>query len=481
MGVSKMAGKWKRQDVEQWVDAHMDGLIRDLMDLVNIRSVAELDQPEVLPYGKGCQEVLKTMLSMGEREGFSTQNYENYVGCISLNEEKEDIGIWAHLDVVDEGEGWQYPPYDACVKEGFVIGRGANDNKSSAAMGLYVLKFFRELDQMPPFNIRLYLGTCEEQGMYDLDYFTANYPCPSVSMVPDSGFPVCCGERGSFNGILRSKEELPEEILDLHTSEQLYLVPEKAEMAIRRTEEAVEASKRLPEAIGVAIKGEEIRLTARGITSSAASPEHGVNALQVLLDGVFEAGMLSKQGEKAFGLCRDILEDGHGAPLGVFCEDEASGPMILTATVANMRDRRLEVSFISKYPVTKNAVDFPGLAGEACRARGMELEVTRHEKANYFDPGHPLARVMTAAYNDYMGLCEEPFIMSGGTYARKLPRAFACGTGMPGAPLPDQVFLPGHGEYHQPDEAIAVERIRKALIIYILGILHYWESRETIS
>ena len=31
--------------------------------------------------------------------------------------------------------------------------------------------------------------------------------------------------------------------------------------------------------------------------------------------------------------------------------------------------------------------------------------------------------------------------------------------------------MPGHGDYHQPDEAIAMERIEKAILVYIFSIL----------
>jgi len=61
--------------------------------------------------------------------------------------------------------------------------------------------------------------------------------------------------------------------------------------------------------------------------------------------------------------------------------------------------------------------------------------------------------------------------MSGGTYARKLPNAFAFGTGMPLPKAPDGLFLPGHGDYHQPDEGISILRMQKALTIYILSLL----------
>lgn len=33
------------------------------------------------------------------------------------------------------------------------------------------------------------------------------------------------------------------------------------------------------------------------------------------------------------------------------------------------------------------------------------------------------------------------------------------------------LFLKGHGDYHQPDEAISLKRVEMALVIYIKGIL----------
>ena len=92
-------------------------------------------------------------------------------------------------------------------------------------------------------------------------------------------------------------------------------------------------------------------------------------------------------------------------------------------------------------------------------------------KANCFDPAHPAVQVLTDCSNRVLGRQDAPFVMSGGTYARKLPRAFAFGTGMPLPPRPAALFRPGHGDYHQPDESIALERIQKALEIYIQGIL----------
>ena len=177
-------------EIQQWVEDKMPDIVKDLTHICRIRSVAETEAVQCPPYGKGCLEVLEEMLHMGEENGFSTRNYDNYVGKISYDtsEQKESIGIWAHLDVVDEGEGWDYEPYVPVVKDGYFIARGCQDNKSSAIMGLYVLKYMKEHHIRLEHGLELYLGTCEEQGMFDLDYYCDNYECPALSLVPDSGF-----------------------------------------------------------------------------------------------------------------------------------------------------------------------------------------------------------------------------------------------------------------------------------------------------
>lgn len=97
-------------EIQKWIEDRMPEIVKDLTRICRIRSVAETEAVPYPPYGKGCLEVLEEMLHMGEENGFSTRNYDNYVGKISYDtsEQKESIGIWAHLDVVDEGEGWDY-------------------------------------------------------------------------------------------------------------------------------------------------------------------------------------------------------------------------------------------------------------------------------------------------------------------------------------------------------------------------------------
>jgi acetylornithine deacetylase/succinyl-diaminopimelate desuccinylase-like protein len=64
----------------------------------------------------------------------------------------ERFALIGHMDTVVEGDtaGWSSPPFAAEVKEGWIIGRGAADNKAGIACGLYTLALLRELKLIDP-------------------------------------------------------------------------------------------------------------------------------------------------------------------------------------------------------------------------------------------------------------------------------------------------------------------------------------------
>lgn len=68
--------------------------------------------------------------------------------------------------------------------------------------------------------------------MFDIDHFVAHYTCPELSLVPDSGFPVCCGERGSFNGELTANDIVSERLISLSCDCGLYSVSNIAEAVV---------------------------------------------------------------------------------------------------------------------------------------------------------------------------------------------------------------------------------------------------------
>lgn len=466
------------KNIREWIRQKMPELTETLGAICRIRSVAETDAHTCAPFGEGCKKVLQDMLEIGRQAGFSTENYEDYVGRISYpGKRKENIAIWAHLDVVDEGDDWDYVPYEPVIKDDYFIARGCQDNKSSAIIGLYVLKYMKEHGISLNHTLDLYLGTCEEQGMHDLDYFASHYACPTLSLVPDSGFPVCCGERGSFNGELLQQEPVSGELLDIACDCGQYTIPDKAYAALRYTRERWEkCTACFTEKIETVREGDEIHILAKGISTQAANPDKGDNALSRLANFICERELLPESDLRVFALAKDVNSDHNGRALNVYCEDTLSGPMVMVATQLSVRQtpngKQIPVlGFISKFPITQNEIPYEELAGASAAKKGFDLKVTRLSKANYFNPERQVVKCLTQCSNEVLGRQDEPFVMSGGTYARKLPNAFAFGTGMPLPRRPESLFRPGHGDYHQPDESIPLERIRKALEIYIKGIL----------
>ena len=475
-------GKLERQETEQWIENKLPEIIRDLTRICKIRSVAELDNPEIQPYGQGCRDVLCDMLSLGTENGFAVRNYDDYVGCISYGGTDEayqskSVGIWAHLDVVDEGDvqKWQYAPYEPCVKQGYLIARGCQDNKSSAIVGLYVMKYLKEHGIRLRHGLQLYVGTCEEQGMYDLDYYTAHYPAPALSLVPDSGFPVCYGERGIFNGELISEETVSEDILELTCNGTRAQIPDMVTIRLRAAKERLAAceGQELPEDIEIKTEagGRVLSITAHGVATHTASPQRGKNALLVLTGFLTERRLLTGKDLRLFGYLHAINSDYSGRALGIFCEDEDSGPVTAAVSAAELRDGHLVLGFFSRLPIRQNDFPFEKNASEAAKEHGFTLTVKKLSKSNFFDPQRPAVGALTEVYNELMGTDAKPFVMSGGTYASKLPNAFAFGTGMMLPKPPQGLFLPGHGDYHQPDESIALERVKRAILVYIYGIL----------
>ena len=80
---------------------------------------------------------------------------------------------------------------------------------------------------------------------------------------------------------------------------------------------------------------------------------------------------------------------------------------------------------------------------------------------------------MTDVFNEITGLDTQPYVMGGGTYARKIPNAIAYGLG--GVPKrPDTPVLtlePGHGGAHQPNEILDLLNQLDAAKVFTMAVL----------
>lgn len=439
--------------IDHWSAFHREELIADLIQLVRIPSVSQKNA-QVKPYGEPCRQVLETMLAIGKKYGFQTANYDYHCGALWLEDwpKAKTVGLWGHLDVVPEGSGWTHTqPYEPVLQNGYLIGRGSQDNKGPALADLYLIRCMAELGVLPSFNLRLYVGCDEENGMEDLSYFTENHTCPDLSIITDSGFPVCYGEKGMLG-------------IDLVSLEPLSAVIETVEGGL--------ASNIVPDQAGamLALPGGQQVYSFDGVSKHAAFPEGGHNAIGELCREFSDLAVLSPTDRALFAALAESHRDFYGTGLGIACQDSLSGQLTCVGSMIRLEGRQLLQHYNVRYPITTDSTQLIKTVTDWAATHGFRLEVARDSKPNHFPREHPAVSILTDCYNTLEGQDSQPFVMGGGTYARKLPNAFAFGMGLSLEHAP-KLFEPGHGDCHGPDEAQYIDNLLRAIKIMIIGLV----------
>ena len=188
-----------REQIEQWFEDHREEMVKDIMDLVAIPSVDGEALPGK-PYGEGPAAALDAALKLAEQYGFTdVKNVDNYVGTITMGEGDVQLAMLAHLDVVPAGKGWSVcEPFVPVVKDGLIYGRGSSDDKGPAVASLYALRCVKELSLPMKHKARLILGTAEETGSSDIEYYLKKESTPPMVFSPDGDYPILNTEKGQL-------------------------------------------------------------------------------------------------------------------------------------------------------------------------------------------------------------------------------------------------------------------------------------------
>ena len=405
------------------------------------------------------------MLALAEKYGLKSENCDDRCGVMTARRGTETIDIWCHLDVVPAGEGWALTkPFEPVIRDDYMIGRGADDNKGPAIGMLYVLRALMDLGIPMRHGLRLCVGTDEEHGMSDVKYYTAHYPASKLSIIADSGFPVCYGEKGMIEAEIVSDVPL-ERVTALDAGIAGNMIPDRAEMVLRGNANVT------GKWVNSSTEGECTRLTARGLSRHAAFPEGSVNAIHELTAAALRSGLLSESDARTMGFFTRVNDDWLGTALGIAGSDAVSGPTTCAGTLLRLRkDGRAALYLNVRHCIGADSDQLIRAMEKACQESGCGLEVLNVSAPNDFPREDPLVDAMTSVYNDLTGEHREPFVMGGGTYARKLPRAFAFGLG--GMDRPETaLFEPGHGGAHQPDEGLYLPNFKRALLIFAMALI----------
>ena len=460
------------QQLDQYVSEHRNDIVEDLKSLVRIPSVSREGEGGK-PFGVECARVLHLALEKAAERGFYTNNHEDWYGTALYGSDQKKnglIGIFSHLDVVEAGEDWIYDPFEPTEVNGFLIGRGAGDNKSGAVIGLYTMQALKELNIPLKSNVMLYFGTNEEKGMKDVERFAQEHIMPDYSMVPDLFFPVCYGEKGTYKVKLQPKVGF-RQIVRFQSGTADNIIPAKAEADLTSTPDLVREAESLARGrsdIQLQESGGLLTVTAKGTGGHSAMPQGKINAIQVLTAFLQELTTLDPQDRGICAAYAAFSGDCDGTALGIAFADEPSGALVCTAVRANMDGTIPEVMFSSRYPVTDCRERLEEAILPVIHAKGFEMKDVANSDPLYIAKDDPFVQRLMKVYRETTGKDREPYIIDGGTYARKLKHAvgYGGGNGVRADFLPE-----GHGAVHQPDEARNIDGILEAIKIYVMSVI----------
>lgn len=461
-----------RKEIEEYIDAHKEEMLEDICTLCRINS-EKMPYVEGKPYGEGTFTALLTALSMAEGYGFSITNYDNYVGTADLNDKERQLDILAHLDVVPAGEGWtETAAFEPVVKDGRLFGRGTADDKGPAVAALYAMRAVKELGIPLSGNVRLILGTDEECGSSDIEYYYDKEKEAPMTFSPDAEFPVINIEKGRLEGHFHAgftaSMEMPR-LVKVEAGIKANVVPGKAKATVEGIDVAAlkEAAGAVEKETGISFRLEGsfpvISITAQGQGAHASTPQEGKNALTGLLVLLTRLELAPCPQMDAVKALVELFPHGDtfGRAAGIAMEDELSGALTLALSMLTVSSHSLEGVFDSRCPICSNEDNVLRVVKKNMADKGLTLENESMIAPHHVDGESHFVKTLLAVYEEYTGFkggCEST---GGGTYVHHLKNGVAFGAAMPGT----DNRMHGADEFAVVDDLLASAKIFAQVIV----------------
>lgn len=462
---------------DEWISAHRQEFIEEIQTWARIPSVSRADLAEPgAPFGPECRRVLETALERGRHYGFETVNHDGYAGSIYMGDYADSLGVIGHLDVVPVGDGWIYPQFGATYLPEYdaLVGRGVGDNKGPAVAGLFAMRMLRDFGWPLRHGLRLICGLSEETGMQDMvELGKRGVVFPKTSLVPDAGFPVNYGQKGSVDAEISADCRGTLTAFDSGTVRNV--IPDRAECVLALEAGAVAAAlDGLDGELRARITSEPCeggtRVVAHGKPGHAASPDGGINAIALLTRALDEAALLTGSCADAIRNLKELTADSYGESEGVAFSDDISGKLTLVYGVAHLRDGVLTVSVDCRSSIKIDQEWLLATLKADWARRGYSIVRISHTKPFYIPKDDARVVALQQLYKDITGRDDEPYTMGGGTYSRVVPNAISYGPGIPGDDNV-KVFLPeGHGGAHGMDEVLYIDKVIACMRIYVAAL-----------
>lgn len=429
-------------------EKHKKEAIETLKTLLSYPSYLQEESEGNAPFGRDIQAVLEKTLEVCQSLGLRTYlDPEGYYGYAEIGEGEELLAVLCHLDVVPPGnlELWDTPPFKPEIKDGFIIGRGAQDDKGPTVAALYALKSLMDAGETFNKRVRFIFGVDEENLWRCLAKYTEKEEKAGMGFAPDSSFPVTFAEKGLLQVKLHSKEASE---FTLQAGEAMNVVPEDA---VYTGELSEELAKNLDQ-LGFLYEQEGNAVKVKGESVHSKNAPDGVNAIVRLAEALHP--LTDNKGLKF--LAEAVQEDARGLAIFGELQDEVSGILTCNAATLAIGEEETVIGLDIRYPVTLSKDRIVEKLRQAAEAGGLEYEEYDFLAPLYVPLDTPLVQNLMAVYQEKTGDMREAMVSGGATYARTMDNCVAFGAQMPDA----------EATLHGPNERMSLDGIYQAMDIY---------------
>ena len=451
-------------DIRSFVDTNWNAIKKDIADMVAIPSVRDDEHAtEDAPFGPEPRRALDEIGKIAKRLGLDVLPCDNYCCVADLKGvDDKEIAVVAHVDVVPAGPGWHTDPFEMVERDGYLLGRGVEDDKGPGVIGLWAAHWFVDQGIVPQHKIRFIFGSDEESGMGGVKKYVAENPQPDFMFTPDADFPVICGEKGIMQGEVSFPFPASSRIKEIHGGVAHNAVAGSCEAIVEASlDELVPSSHISYEKIEDGL----VRIVAAGVSGHASLPEGTSNAIGILVEYLKSLGFVQEAEMPWYDFEHKLMVDAYGEALGIACEEEFLGKLTCVGGVLNIKDGKGVQSIDIRYPcaITQDALS--ARFTEIAEGLGGTFAVDHAEDSHLVDPEDECVVALVDAYREVSGKQAEPIAIGGGTYAKRFKRSVAFGPADMTEVKPEWA-----GGMHGPDESMNEELLKEALVVYIRSL-----------
>ncbi len=420
---------------------NFEQFILDLKDIISYNTT--LSSPALnAPFGENTAKCLNRFLDIAKGMGFETFNYDNYMGEVRFGC-GEEIGIMGHLDVVPAGEGWSTNPYELCFVDGYYQARGVSDDKGPTLLVLYALKELKDSGIKVNKTFRLFVGTNEETGWKDVEYFNKIGSFCEYGFSPDGNFPVVYAEKG----IAIIKFFLPKfkNFENVKGGSVINAVCANAKVDIKK-DCAIDRKNIDSVCAKYNLKIQNDTIISVGKSAHSSHPELGVNALKPLLLA------LNELGEDLSNVIDCLFNDKYN--LGEMQNEQ--GKLTFSPDLIYQGDNGVIIESDCRIPAPITSEDVE----KKIKEFNIPYEIKGKHPPVMVDKDGWFVNALISAYNSQTGENAKPVAMGGSTFARVFKKGCAFGMEFDGEDT----------HMHEIDERVSEKSLLKAYDVYLTAL-----------